>query len=88
MSSFKFDGVLKGEHFKDDPRLNLEIHLVYNPHLPSKEYGIKAEVLEQMSDDEVRSEFARRLNEGTLGISTYDHDKINKRVFRSDGGSK
>ena len=88
MSSFKFDGVLKGEHFKDDPRLILESHLVYIPNLPNKEHGIKFEVLKQMSDDEIRSEFARRLNEGTLGITTYDHDRINKRVFRSDGGSK
>jgi hypothetical protein len=81
MSKYKFDGVLKGEHFKDDSRLTLESYLLYVPKEPTKEHGFIAKVLEQMSDDEIRSEFARRLNNGTLPISTYDQDKINRRVF-------
>ena len=65
--------------FIDEPVINLMSRLVKIPNLPGREKGIEIEKLKSMTPEEIRVEFAQRLNDGRLTFSTYTHKHLEEK---------
>jgi len=68
------------EDFEIDHTIDLMSHLIMIPHIPGREKGVEFKELNRMSPEEIRSEFAKRLNDGRLTFSTYTMNKLQKRL--------
>tara|TARA_Y100000310_G_C20339780_1_gene649228 strand:- start:43 stop:273 length:231 start_codon:yes stop_codon:yes gene_type:complete len=66
--------------FADEPVINLMSRLVTLPNNPCRKNGIELEKLKLMTADEIRTEFAERLNDGRLTFSTYTHKHLEKKL--------
>jgi hypothetical protein len=64
----------KAEHFKDEDPKDIKRRLVDHVIKPNTTYNY---VVSAMSDQEVREEFARRLNNDTTDFSTYTLKHLN-----------
>ncbi len=69
----------RAEHFKEDDVIGLMSYLVKIPSVPEKANLIELEKLKKMTAEEIRSEFAEKLNDGSLTFSTYTMNHLNKR---------
>ena len=69
----------RAEHFKEDDVIGLMSYLVKIPRVPEKANLIELEKLKKMTAEEIRSEFAEKLNDGSLTFSTYTMNHLNKR---------
>tara|TARA_R100000988_G_C3983960_1_gene158576 strand:- start:110 stop:457 length:348 start_codon:yes stop_codon:yes gene_type:complete len=69
----------KAEHFKDDLVMDLMSYLVRIPGVADRANLIELEKLKKMTDEEIRSAFAEKLNDGSLTFSTYTMNHLNKR---------
>ena len=65
--------------FADDLVLDLMSRLVKIPAVPGRENGVELEKLKSMTPEEIRVEFAQRLNDGRLKFSTYTHKHLEER---------
>ena len=65
--------------FADDLVLDLMSRLVKIPAVPGRENGVELEKLKSMTPEEIRVEFAQRLNDGRLKFSTYTHRHLEER---------
>ena len=65
--------------FADDLVLDLMSRLVKIPTIPGRENGVELEKLKSMTPEEIRVEFAQRLNDGRLRFSTYTHKHLEER---------
>ena len=62
--------------FADETVINLMSRLVKIPDLPHRKNGVELEKLKSMTPEEIRVEFAQRLNDGRLRFSTYTHKHL------------
>jgi len=67
----------RAEHFKDEDPKDIKRRLVDHIQKPNTTYNY---VVSAMSDQEVREEFARRLNNDTTDFSTYTLNLLNKHL--------
>ena len=65
--------------FADDLVLDLMSRLVKIPAVPGRENGVELEKLKSMTPEEIRVEFAQRLNDGRLRFSTYTHKHLEEK---------
>ena len=68
----------RAEHFKDEDPKDIKRRLVNHVHKPNSTYNF---VVMAMSDQEVREEFARRLNNDTTDFSTYTLNLLEKHLI-------
>ena len=68
----------RAEHFKDEDPKDIKRRLVDHVKKPNSTYNF---VVMAMSDQEVREEFARRLNNDTTDFSTYTLNLLEKHLI-------
>ena len=68
----------RAEHFKDEDLKDSKRSLVHHVHKPNSTYNF---VVMAMSDQEVREEFARRLNNDATDFSTYTLNLLEKHLI-------
>ena len=67
------------KHFEDETVDDLKFRLVDIPNTPRRP-GVDIEKLKSMTPEEIRAEFAQRLNDGKLKFSTYTHKHLEKKL--------
>ena len=65
--------------FEGDAVIDLMSRLVKIPTIPGRENGVELEKLKSLTPEEIKVEFAQRLNDGRLTFSTYTHRHLDKR---------
>mgnify|MGYP003139561554 CR=1 FL=1 len=69
----------KAKDFEGDDVIDLMSWLV---RIPKKRKGLHIEEVKKMSPEEVRTEFAKRVNDESLTFSTYTMNNLEKRLTK------